>query len=85
MDGEFHVTAPRLVRLCDVVLDGEPGAEALHSIGFALMASDTFCWDADEDEVLAEIIADWSCPEVHYPLTIENVKTRLGHDSGVPE
>ena len=53
MDGEFHVTAPSLVRLCDVVLDGQPGAEALHSIGFALMASDTFCWDADEDEVLS--------------------------------
>ena len=73
MDGEFTVTAPMLVRLCDVVLGGELEPEALHSIGFALMASDAFCWDADEDDLLAEVIADWSCPEVNLPLTIENV------------
>ena len=74
MDGEFTVAAPMLVRLCDVVLGGELEADTLHSIGFALMASDAFCWDADEDHVLTEVIADWSCPEVNYPLTIENVK-----------
>jgi hypothetical protein len=74
MDGEFTITSPMLVRLCDVVLGGELEPEALHSIGFALMASDAFCWDADEDSVLAEVIADWSCPEVNYSLTIENVK-----------
>jgi hypothetical protein len=74
MDGEFTVTAPMLVRLCDVVLDGELGAEALHSIGFALMASDTFAGTLTRTKYL-QIIADWSCPEVHYPLTIENVKT----------
>ena len=74
MDGEFTVTAPMLVRLCDVVLGGELEPEALHSIGFALMASDAFCWDADEDSVLAEVIADWSCPEINYSLTIENVQ-----------
>jgi hypothetical protein len=74
MDGEFTVTASMLVRLCDVVLSGELEPGALHSIGFALTASDTFCWDSDEDDVLAEVIADWSCPEVNYPLTIENVK-----------
>jgi len=74
MDGEFTVTAPMLVRLCDVVLGGGLEPEALHSVGFALMASDAFCWDADEDDVLAEVIADWSCPEVNYPLTVGNVK-----------
>ena len=72
MGGEFPVTAPMLVRLCDIVLGGELEPEALHSVGFALMASNAFCWDADD--VLAEVIADWSCPEVNYPLTIENVK-----------
>lgn len=73
MDEEFAVTAAMLVRLCDVVLQGKLEPEALHSIGFALMASDAFCWDADDDDVLANIIADWSCPEVNYPLTLENV------------
>jgi hypothetical protein len=74
MGDEFTVTAAMLVRLCDVVLQGELEPDGLHSIGFALMASDAFFWDADEDDVLAEVIADWSCPEVNYPLTIENVK-----------
>ena len=74
MGGEFTVTAPMLVRLCNDVLRGELEPEALHIIGFALMASDAFCWDGDADEVLAEVIADWSCPEVNHPLTIENVQ-----------
>ena len=25
------------------------------------------------NELVANVIADWSCPEVNYPLTIENV------------
>lgn len=74
MDEEFTVTAAMLVRLCDVVLQGELEPDALHAIGFALSASDKFCWDADEDDVLANVIADWSCPEVNYPLTLENVR-----------
>jgi len=74
MDGEFTVTAAMLIGLCDVVLQGELEPDALHSIGFALMASDAFCWDADEDDVLANVISDWSCPEGNYPLTLENVK-----------
>jgi hypothetical protein len=74
MEDEFTVNAAMLVRLCDVVLQGELEPDALHSIGFALMASDAFCWDGDEDDVLANVIGDWSCPEVNYPLTLENVK-----------
>lgn len=74
MDEEFTVTAAMLVRLCDVVLQGELVSDALHTIGLALMASDAFCWDGDEDDVLANVIADWSCPEVNYPLTLENVR-----------
>jgi len=73
MDGEFAVNATMLVRLCDRVLQGDLEPDALHTIGFALMASDAFCWDADEDDVLANVIGDWSCPEVNYPLTLENV------------
>jgi hypothetical protein len=38
------------------------------------MASDSFEWDAEKDEVLADVIADWSCPEVNYPLTLESVQ-----------
>jgi hypothetical protein len=74
MEQEFTVSAAMLIRLCDAVLQGELQPDALHSIGFALSASDAFCWDADEDDVLANVIADWSCPEANYPLTVENVK-----------
>jgi len=72
MDDEFTVTAAMLVRLCDVVLQGKLEPDALHAIGFALMASDAFRWDADDDDVLGNIIADWSCPEVNYRLTLAN-------------
>jgi hypothetical protein len=73
MDEDFRVTADMGVRLCDAVLAGDLPAESLRTIGFALEASDRFHWDGDEDEVLASVIADWSCPEINYPLTIENV------------
>ena len=73
MEKDFVVTADMAVRLCEAVLCGELFPDALHTIGFALMASDRFQWDGD-DEVLASVIADWSCPEVNYPLTLENVQ-----------
>jgi hypothetical protein len=73
MDKDFVVTADMAVRLCEAVLREELLPDALHTIGFTLMASDKFQWDAD-DEVLASVIADWSCPEVNYPLTLESVQ-----------
>jgi hypothetical protein len=74
MDEDFTVTAAMAVMLCDAVLKGDLPADGLHTIGFALMASDRFRWDGDKDEVLADVIGDWSCPEINYPLTIENVQ-----------
>ncbi len=73
MDKDFVVTADMAARLCDAVLRGELLPDALHTIGFALEASDRFQRDGD-DEVLASVIADWSCPEVNYPLTFENAQ-----------
>jgi hypothetical protein len=74
MENSFPLTSDMAIRLCDAVLGGELPPDALHSIGFALMASDCFEWDGDNDEVLANVIADWSCPEVNYPLTLENIQ-----------
>jgi hypothetical protein len=74
MDEDFTVTSSMAVRLCDAVLTGDLPPQALETIGFGLEASDKFHWDGDEDDVLASVIADWSCPEVNYPLTIENVR-----------
>jgi hypothetical protein len=73
MGAEFTVTRPMLVSLTDAVLAGSLPPDALATIGFALEASDKFVWDGDSDQLFASVIADWSCPEVNYPLTLENV------------
>lgn len=73
MKQPFTVTADMGIRLCDAVLQGELPPDALETIGFALISSEAFQWDGEQDDVLANVIADWSCPEVNYPLTRENV------------
>jgi len=70
----FTVSSAMAIRLCDAVLSGELPAADLRTIGFVLQASDKFEWDGDEDEVLAEVISDWSAPEINYPLTTDNVR-----------
>jgi len=85
MGTEFSVTRPMLVSLTDAVLAGALPPDALATIGFALEASDKFVWDGDSDELVASVIADWSCPEINYPLTLENVaKFRAWLTGGEP-
>jgi len=69
MDSEFSVTRPMLVSLADAVFAGTLPPDALGTIGFALQTSDKFVWDGDSDELVANVISDWSCPEINYPLT----------------
>ncbi len=57
--------------LCEAVLCGQLPAEELSTIGFALIASDKFIWDGDD--LIGDVIHDWSSPEINYPLTVENV------------
>jgi hypothetical protein len=73
MQEQFAVDRAMLVTLCEAVLSGRLSPEALRTIGFALQASDSFIWNGDQDDVLASVISDWACPEVNYPLTLENV------------
>jgi hypothetical protein len=72
MQEEFVVTRGMAVALCDAVLSEQLEPSALATIGFALMASDKFSWDGED--VLGEIIADWSCPEINFTLNMENVR-----------
>jgi hypothetical protein len=72
MEGEFTVTREMLVSLCDAVLSGHLPPQELSVIGFALVASESFVWDAED--IVGEVIHDWSCPEVNYSLTAENVQ-----------
>jgi hypothetical protein len=71
MHEEFGVNREMAIRLCDAVLNNELPPDSLATIGFALMASDRFVWDGDD--VLGDVIADWSCPAINYELTLENV------------
>lgn len=72
MEDEFLVTREMLVSLCDAVLSGQLATQELSTIGFALVASDSFIWDAED--VVGDVIHDWSCPEVNYPLTVDTVQ-----------
>jgi len=70
MDTQWTVTRPMLVALCDAILEHKLTPDSLHQIGFALIASDHFEW---EDDLIASVVSDWSCPEINYALTSENV------------
>jgi hypothetical protein len=71
MQGPFRISRGMLVSLCDAVLSGELPPTDLAAIGFALMASEAFEWD---DDLMSEVIEDWSCPEINYALTPDNVE-----------
>jgi hypothetical protein len=72
MGGEFVVTREMLVSLCNAVLSGQLPPQELSAIGFALLASDHFLWEAED--VMGDVIHDWSCPEINYALTVDNVQ-----------
>lgn len=76
MSEDYSVTCGDLIKLCDAVLSGELSPELLEAIGFCLLASDHFGWDNDQPDgkIVAETIAEWSSPEIHYPLTLQNVQ-----------
>ncbi len=73
MEEPFLVTRAMATALCDAVLQGEMPPEALETIGFALITSDAFFWDDGDDEP-SETFHDWACPQINYPLTLENIR-----------
>jgi len=75
MDGHFTMSRAHLIALCDAVLVGDLPPQDLSVIGFSLETSDHFEWDFDspEGELIGETLADWSSPEINYPLTLGTV------------
>jgi hypothetical protein len=71
MEEEFQLLRKHLIRLCDAALSKTLLPESLSTVAFALVASDTFAW---EDDVISEVVYDWSCPEVNYLLTSETLE-----------
>lgn len=75
MDGELAITRAHLVALCDAVLVGELRPSDLSAIAFALETSDHLEWEfeAKDAELISETLADWSSPEINYPLTLGTI------------
>ncbi|MDE3202500.1 MAG: hypothetical protein KGN79_16440 [Acidobacteriota bacterium] len=80
MTSDFDLTRNHIQKLCNTFLDGELTAEAITTIAFSLIATDHFCW---EDDVMSEVIFDWSCPEVNYPINAENIRMNLRWLAGI--
>jgi len=72
MKEQFCLWREHLISLCDASLEKTLPSESLSAIAFALMASDAFEWD---DEVISEVLSDWSCPEINYPLNAATLNT----------
>jgi hypothetical protein len=70
MHGSFSLQRDHVIRLCETFLDGALTPEALNTVAFALQASDAFEW---EDEVISEVLSDWSAPEVNFELNAETL------------
>jgi hypothetical protein len=70
MQGSLTLRRDHVIRLCEAFLDRALPPEALTTIGFALQASDAFEW---EDEVISEVLSDWSAPEVNFQLNAETL------------
>lgn len=68
MQEQFQLRRKHLIRLCDAALSKALLPESLSAVAFALMASDAFEWD---DNVISEVVCDWSSPEINYLLTPE--------------
>lgn len=67
MSADFTVNREMALRTCNAALAGQLPPEALRLLAFIIITSDHFTWG--EDELLGEILHDWCCPEVNYPLT----------------
>jgi len=65
MPESFLVSRQHVMILCDAALSKMLTSEDLTTVAFGLMASDHFEWD---DEIISEVLSDWSCPEVNFPL-----------------
>jgi hypothetical protein len=70
MQGSFSLQRDHVIRLCEAFLERALTPEALTTVAFALQASDAFEW---EDEVISEVLSDWSAPEVNFELNAETL------------
>jgi len=79
LSSDLEIGRDHLIRLCEAFLKGDLDSDQLEAIAFFLIGSDHFMWNSDfkEGELVAEILFDWSAPEINYELTKENVSQYL--------
>jgi hypothetical protein len=70
MQGSFSLQRDGVIGLCEAFWDRVLTPEALNTVAFAHQASDAFEW---EDEVISEVLSDWSAPEVDFELNNETL------------
>jgi len=71
MSEPFIVSSAMLIRLCDAALALHISPTALRSIAFAIIVSESFEWAED---LVGEVLHDWSAPEVNYELNEANLR-----------
>jgi hypothetical protein len=71
MDQPFTLSRTDIIKLCNAGIDETLSADALNAIAFSLIATDQFDWDGDD--LISEVLHDWSAPEINYPLTPSNL------------
>jgi hypothetical protein len=67
MTSSYSMDREDVLALCEAGLEGTLPGKAITAIAFMVLASDHFEWDGD-DEMISEVLSDWSCPEVNFPL-----------------
>jgi hypothetical protein len=82
MKEQFELQRAHFIRLCEAALSKALPPASLAAVAFALVASDAFWW---EDEVISEVVADWSAPEINYPLTEETLAMHRDWLTGLAE
>lgn len=85
MRRDFVITRDMLIRLCDAARERQLSPVSLRAVAFAILASDHFEW---HDELVAEVLHDWSSPEVNYSLdpdNLERFRAWLTRDEPYPE
>jgi hypothetical protein len=75
MQGSHGLIRHHVLMLCDAFLERALTPEDISTIAFALLASDHFEWD---DDVISEVLSDWSAPEINFELNDETIKMHRG-------
>ena len=75
LSADITIRLDHLVRLCDAYLAGDLDPEHLEAVAFFLIGSNHFTWNTDDCDgaVVAEVLHEWSAPQINFRLTRDTV------------